>query len=49
MFFRHALTDRVTKVPKGCSEGFWHFWHLVTLRFSKNTRLHMQHRRRDGY
>jgi hypothetical protein len=34
----NTLTDGVPKVPKGCSEGFWHFWHLVTLRFSRNTR-----------
>jgi hypothetical protein len=31
----NALTDRV---PKGCSEGFCHFWHLVILRFSRSTR-----------
>jgi hypothetical protein len=24
-------------VPKGCSEGFCHFWHLVNLEFSRNT------------
>ena len=26
-----VLTDGVPKVPKGCSEGFCHFWHPVTL------------------
>jgi hypothetical protein len=29
--FPKALTDGVPKVPKGCSEGFWHLWHLITL------------------
>jgi hypothetical protein len=24
----YALTDGV---PKGCSEGFWHFWHCLTV------------------
>jgi hypothetical protein len=33
-----TLIDGVTKVPKGCSEGFCHFWHLATLGFSRNTR-----------
>jgi hypothetical protein len=27
-----TLTDGVTKVPKGCSEGFWHLWHCLTQR-----------------
>jgi hypothetical protein len=31
--FSRTLTDGVPKVPKGCSEGFCHFWHLVTLGF----------------
>jgi hypothetical protein len=31
----NTLTDGVTKVPKGCSEGFCHFCHLVTLGFSE--------------
>jgi hypothetical protein len=47
-FSPNTLTDGVPKVPKGCSEGFCHFWHLVTLGFSRNTRPHTQ-RRRDGY
>jgi hypothetical protein len=38
----NTLTDGVTKVPKGCSEGFCHFWHLVTLGFSRNARLPTQ-------
>jgi hypothetical protein len=42
--FPEALTDGGPKVPKGCSEGFCHFWHLVTLGFSRNTRLHAQGR-----
>ena len=40
MVFPNVLTDGVTKVPKGCSEGFWHFCHLVSLGFSMNTRSH---------
>ena len=36
--FPDALTHRVTKVPKGCSVGFWHFWHLVTLGFARRHR-----------
>jgi hypothetical protein len=44
----NTLTDGVTKVPKGCIMGFCHFWHLITLGFSRNTRPHTQHRR-DGY
>ena len=28
------LTDGVTKVPKGCSEGFCHFCHPYTLGIS---------------
>ena len=31
------------KVPKGCTRGFCHFWHLITLGFSRNTRPHAQH------
>src|SRR5215212_5793756 len=31
--FPNTLTYGVTKVPKGWSEGFWHFWHLDTLGF----------------
>ena len=27
----NTLTDGVPKVPKGSSEGFWHFWHCLTL------------------
>ena len=38
----NTLTDRVPKVPKECSEGFCHFWHLVILGFSRNTRLNAQ-------
>jgi hypothetical protein len=34
----NTLTDGVPKVPEGCSRDFCHFWHLVTLGFSKNTR-----------
>jgi hypothetical protein len=30
-----TLTYGVPKVPKGCSEGFCHFWHLLTLGISK--------------
>jgi hypothetical protein len=26
-----TLTNGVPKVPKGCSEGFCHFWHLDIL------------------
>jgi hypothetical protein len=37
----HTLSDGVPIVPKGCSEGFWHFWHLITLGFSRNTRPHI--------
>jgi hypothetical protein len=33
--FPDAPTSEVTKVPKGCSEGFCHFWHLITLGFSR--------------
>jgi hypothetical protein len=29
----NALTDGVPNVPKGCSEGFWHFWHFIILGF----------------
>jgi hypothetical protein len=29
----NTLTNGVPKVPEGCSEGFCHFWHLVTLGF----------------
>jgi len=29
----NTLTVGVPKVPKGCSEGFCHFWHLLTLGF----------------
>jgi hypothetical protein len=47
-YFPDALTEGVPKVPKGCFEGFWHFWHLVTLGSSRNTRPYSQ-RRRDGY
>jgi hypothetical protein len=36
----NTLTNGVTKVPKGGSEGFCHFWHLITLGFSRNTRPH---------
>jgi hypothetical protein len=36
------LTDGV---PKRCPGGFCHFWHPVTLKFSKSTRPHTQHRR----
>jgi hypothetical protein len=35
VYFPHTLTDGVTKVPEGCPGGFWHFWHLLTLGFSK--------------
>jgi hypothetical protein len=28
----NTLTDRV---PKGCIEGFCHFWHLITLGFEE--------------
>jgi hypothetical protein len=38
--FLDTLTNGVTKVPKGCLGGFCHFWHLVTLGFSKNMRPH---------
>ena len=31
----NTLADGVPKVPKGCSEGFCHFWHPVTLGFSR--------------
>jgi hypothetical protein len=31
----NALTDGV---PKGCSEGFWHFWHLLTLEVRETKR-----------
>jgi hypothetical protein len=27
----NVLPSGVPKVPKGCSEGFCHFWHLLTL------------------
>jgi len=33
----NAPTDRA---PKGCFEGFCHFWYLITLGFSRNTRAH---------
>jgi hypothetical protein len=36
--FPNVLPNGVPKVPKGCSEGFCHFWHLITLGFSRNTR-----------
>jgi hypothetical protein len=26
-----VLTDEVPKLPKGCSEGFCHFWHCLKL------------------
>jgi hypothetical protein len=31
-------------VPEALRAPFWHFWHLVTLGFSRNTRLHAQGR-----
>ena len=31
MVFPNVLTDGVPKVPKGCSEGFCHFWHCLSL------------------
>jgi hypothetical protein len=34
-----TLTDGVPKVPKGCPEGFWHFWHPLTLGFSNKSQL----------
>jgi hypothetical protein len=43
----NVLTNGVPKVPKGCSEGFCHFWHLVTLGFSRNTRPYTRYRRDD--
>jgi len=42
------LTNERTKVPKGCLEGFRHFWHLVTLGISRTARPPTQHTR-DGY
>jgi hypothetical protein len=33
----NTLTDRVPKVPKGCSEGFCHYWHLITLVFLEHS------------
>ena len=41
-FVLFEATDEVPKVPKGCSEGFCHFWHLVTLGFSRNTQPRTQ-------
>ena len=35
--FSRTPTDGVPKVPKGCSEGFCHFWHPAGLRISKFT------------
>ncbi len=32
-----SLVDGVKKVPKGCSEGFCHFWHLLTSGIPKFT------------
>ena len=32
MVFAIVLID---EVPKGCSVGFCHFWHLLTLGFSE--------------
>jgi len=38
MLSPNTLTDGVTKVPKGCRTGFWHFCHLITLEvFEKHT------------
>jgi hypothetical protein len=43
----NTQTDGMTKVPKGCSEGFYHFWHLVTLGFPENyTTTHLIEERR---
>jgi hypothetical protein len=33
---RKRQGDEVPKVPKGYSEGFWHFWHPVGWRIRKN-------------
>jgi hypothetical protein len=33
--FPDTLTDGVPKVTEAFSVPFWHFWHLVTLGFSK--------------
>jgi hypothetical protein len=36
VIFPNMLTNGVPKVPEGGSEGFCHFWHLVTLGFWTN-------------
>jgi hypothetical protein len=38
----NTLTVGVPKVPRGSSEGFCRYWHLITLGFSRNTRPHTQ-------
>jgi hypothetical protein len=32
---KYAITDRVLKVPKGCSGDFCHFWRCLTPGISK--------------
>jgi hypothetical protein len=44
MRFSKSPNRRGAKSAKGCSGGYCHFWHLVTLGFSRNTRLHAQGR-----
>jgi hypothetical protein len=41
-------TDEVPKVPKALEAPFWHFWHLITLGFSKYTRPHTNDQPFDG-
>ena len=56
MVFLDVLTNGVPKVPKGCSEGFCHFCHPLTLDISKVAppdkgvkRRVIQHKRDPGW
>jgi hypothetical protein len=37
----NTQTDGLPKVPKGCSEGLCHFWHLITLEQFAMQMVHM--------
>jgi hypothetical protein len=42
----NVVTDGVTRVTEGCLEGFWHFWHLITLAIQKVALLGRRAKRR---